>query len=152
MDFTNMSGPELDQLGHGVVVFEAAAKGKGPLLLHHDTVVGGSEPRAYRWIRITLAGRHAQYERHMTIEFLAPRHRTSKYVYNLSPDGGAWYWVTQDNEVLWDSRDIFPVWSSLEEARANRENGRLYGPGPVNDAAQARWDAMVADLHRKEAE
>jgi hypothetical protein len=92
---------------------------------------------------------HRQFERQITISYLGPRKRRREG-YALSPDGLAWYTLSRDGRVDWDSRQVpgFQIYATLEEARAQARVRHNYGPGPENDDAIARWEKMVADLRR----
>jgi hypothetical protein len=129
------------------VLFEAQGKG---LVLRHDGLLrlGFEYPEEVRWVGIYLSGRHGQYERHIYINFIEPRRRKkSPYCYVLSPDGCCWYTVERDGVVEFDSRGVFPVYSSVEEYQRLRDQRHGYGPGPENDAAVARYDAQLAELY-----
>jgi hypothetical protein len=128
------------------VLFERTASWGSLLYVCFDTFVGGCPPQPVRWVSITLGGKHAQWERHISVLSLAPRKRTKECSY-LTPDGGAWYTVTDDcGNVLWDSRTVFPCYASLEECRQQHPRRHSYGPGAENDAAVARCNAVVDDL------
>jgi hypothetical protein len=98
-------------------------------------------PSRRRWTRHPET---AQYERTISVSYLPPRKRRAEH-YGLSPDGGAWYQVREGGQTLWDSREVFPCYATLEEAMRHRDR-HGYGPGPENDAAVARVDAGLAAL------
>src|SRR5262249_49442729 len=131
------------------ILYEGTAAKGDVLTLHHDTLLGwGATADQFRWLRITLGAKYAQWERHIWISKLKPRQRKSREIWLLYPDGGAWYWVTLNGKTVWDSRTVFPVWASVEEDRANSQRRHGYGPGPENDAAVARYDAQLVELFK----
>jgi hypothetical protein len=123
-------------------------EGKGKLVLRHGGLIQFEfdRPHEVRWVQISLAGPHAQWERRLWIAFLEPRKRKNNISYTLSPDGCRWYTVERDGVVEYDTRGVFPAYHSLEEYRAVRDQRHGYGPGPENDAAVARRDAELAQL------
>jgi hypothetical protein len=81
-------------------------------------LVGSLGGEAVRDVKVWLGGMHAQHDEHINIQFLAPRKRKQWWIRNLVPDGLVATTIELSGKIAFDSRNNFPIYRSLEIARA----------------------------------
>src|SRR5262249_37582573 len=92
----------------------------GPCLLHHGGIVGRDGEPLSR-VHVSM-GKYAQFDQAIWVTACHPKkprqrkQRSTTYI--IRPDGLNAMQVEIGGKIVWDSKDVYPVYPSMEAAQA----------------------------------